>query len=292
MHNPEKPQNPLLFNRELLRLRRDRAAKHYHEVDFLKKEAVERTIDRLDDIARDFPLVFELGSHTGQLAKALDTSSKIGRLIQADLSTHMISQASGERLVSDEEWLPFAPHCFDAAISVLNMHWINDLPGSLIRQALKPDGLFLACLPGANTLKELRNVLTDASVEIEGGLSPRVAPFVEVRDAGNLLMRAGFSLPVTDTETITITYPHAFKLMHELRMMGETNILYEQRAGFSSRKMLFRAAELYHQRYAGDDGTVPVTVELVFLTAWTPHESQQKPARRGSGQVSMTEILQ
>ncbi len=272
-----------IFDRSLHRVRRERAATTFHSVNFLKKEAAERLAERLEEVTRDFPLAIELGAHQGEFS-----SCKIDTLIRTDMA-----EAMQPCVVCDEECLPFAPDCVDLVVSTLSLHWVNDLPGVLIQAGhiLKPDGLFLAVLPGARTLQELRAVLSDAEMELTGGMGAHISPYVEVRDAGNLLMRAGFALPMADSETITVSYDTMFSLLKDLRMMGESNALV-QHAHYLRRDVLMRAAELYQERYRDEEGRVTATVELVFLTGWKPHPSQPKPAQRGSGQVSFIDALQ
>ena len=226
---------PAVFDRRLLRRRRGRVAPALHGCDFLIREAALRLVERLGDVRREFPLALELGCHTGQLGAALHGSAQVGRLIQSDLAYQMVRRAPGERLVADEEALPFGPGRFDLILSCFSLHWVNDLPGALaqIRYALKRDGLFLATMPGGTTLFELRESLMRAELEIAGGAGPRVSPFIDVRDAGMLLQRAGFALPVVDVDTITVTYEHPLKLLAELRGMGEASALAQPGRGFS-----------------------------------------------------------
>ncbi|MGB1540423.1 MAG: SAM-dependent methyltransferase, partial [Rickettsiales bacterium] len=178
-------------------------------------------------------------------------------------------------------------------VSPLSLHAVNDLPGTLaqIRRCLKPDGLFLGLLFGGQTLRELRDVLTAAEMEITGGLTPRIFPFVDIRDAGDLLARAGFALPVVDGEVLDVSYEHLFSLMADLRGMGESNILHQRQKHLSSRRIFLRAAELYHTRYANEEGRIPASFELVTLTAWAPHANQQQPAKRGSGKMNLGDAL-
>lgn len=320
--------NPLLFNRSLYRARRNRIAPNYPNHDFLKREACKRIADRLRDISRDFPLVLDLGCHTGQMQEELKDAGGIHRLIQCDSAEAMVRSASGERLACDEEALPFAENTFDAVLTSLSLHHINDLVGSLIQiqKILKPDGLLIAVAPGPSTLTELRESLTVADIATSGGLSPYISPFMDVRDAGNLLQRAGFALPVIDNETLTITYPDPHALMMELRGMGETNCLIEQRKGLTQPEKLASTCLHYMSEYGYEDilentergqesepfrseqseraeakpiGVAEVnanmriraTVEFVTLTAWKPDASQQKPAKRGSGQVNLGEYF-
>jgi SAM-dependent methyltransferase len=279
-----------LFDRRRVRLHRDRAAARLNDYDFLFREASARLADRLEDITRRFPLALELGAR-GLLAPFV--KPHIGTLIQAELSFAQLRRASGLRVACDEEWLPFAPNSLDAALSALSLQWVNDLPGALIqiRHALKPDGLFLAVLPGANTLIELRQSILDAATQHDLPAAPMLSPQAEVRDAGALLQRAGFALPVADTETITVSYEHPFKLFADLRGMGEQNALMAQHKGFTPRRLFTAIAECYQSRFADHEGRIPATFELVFLTGWKPHASQQQPAKRGSGQVSLKDVL-
>ena len=205
----------------------------------------------------------------------------------------MVRAAEPPCVAADEEALPFALGAFDLVTSVLSLHWVNDLPGALVqlRRALRPDGLFLGAMLGGDTLWELRRSMLEAEVAEEGGASPRVSPFVSVQDAGALLQRAGFALPVVDVETITVTWPDAMALMRELRGMGETNAVYARRKALARRTTLFAAASRYRDLYGDDDGRIPVTFQVVFLTAWAPHESQQQALRPGSAAARLAEAL-
>jgi SAM-dependent methyltransferase len=202
-------------------------------------------------------------------------------------------RAAGLRVVADEEFLPFAAGTFDLVASCLSLHWVNDLPGALIqlRHALRPDGLLLVSLLGGETLHELRAALLEAEAEVTGGAAPRVSPFADVRDAGSLLQRAGFALPVVDADTITVSYPNALALMRDLRAMGEANALAERRRGFSRRGVLLRAAARYEERFADATGRVPATFKIITLTAWAPHEAQPKPLRPGSAAARLAAAL-
>lgn len=283
---------PAVFDRRLLRRRRERVAPALDGADFLIREAALRLVERLGDVRREFPLALELGCHTGQLAAALHGSPQVGRLIQADLAYGMVRRAPGERLVADEEALPLGPGRLDLVLSCFSLHWVNDLPGALaqIRYALKPDGLFLAIMPGGTTLFELRESLMRAELEITGGAGPRVSPSVDVRDAGMLLQRAGFALPVADVDTITVTYDHPWKLLAELRGMGEASALAQQGRGLG-RSTLWRACEIYRELFGSAGGRVPATFQLLTMSGWAPDPSQPKPIRRGSGQVHLAQAL-
>ena len=283
----------LVFDRNLHARRRARAAAGFADHDFLVRRVVEEFGDRLMAINRDFPLVLDLGSHLGALAHADLPAGKIGTVVATDLSPAMITRGKGLRLAADEERLPFRDGSFDLVASALSLHWTNDLPGALIqiRRALVPDGLFLGAVFGGDTLTELRQSLTEAEIELEGGLSPRVSPFVELRDMGSLLQRAGFALPVVDADRVTVRYANALKLMAELRGMGETNALIERRRTPLRRGTLLRAAEIYQEKFGLPDGRVAATFEIVFMTGWSPHESQQKPLKPGSAKMRLADAL-
>ena len=286
----------LVFDRSTVRRHRDRAASSISETDFLFREAAERLLDRINDVTRRFPLALDLGCHAGQIARLLGDVSKIDHLIQCDLSAAMarLARINGHpALVADEETLPFGDNTLDWVISNLSLHWTNDLPGALvqIRRALKPDGLLLATVFGGETLKELRAALIEAESEITGGASPRISPFVDVRDAGQLMNRAGFALPVIDADTITVTYADPLKLMADLRAMGETNAVRERHKSFLRRDVLARALEIYRAQYSDSRGRVMATFQIVTMTGWAPHASQQKAMRPGSAKTRLADAL-
>lgn len=287
-----------LFDRAGLRRHRARARAQFAAHDFLFREAADRLADRLLDCKRDFPLALDLSGHRGLLAPLLHGRSGIRHLVEAaSLPPHPeATPASGLnllRLVAEDEFLPFAPHRFDLVMSVLALHWANDLPGALaqMRRTLKPDGLLLVSLLGGETLTELRQSLLAAEAEIEGGASPRVSPFARLVDAAALLQRAGLALPVADAEQIRVTYADPLSLLRDLRFMGESNAQAPRRKSFTRRATLMRALEIYRERFALADGRVPATFEILTLTGWAPDASQPQPARRGSGQVSLAKVL-
>jgi len=293
---PSPSNNIHVFDRALLRRRRDRAAAGLRAHDFLFAEAAERLADRLDDVTRKFPVALDLGCHDGTLARVLKGRGGIETLVQCDLSPAMARAAAANgapTLVADEEALPFARASFDLIVSVLALHWVNDLPGTLIqiRHALKPDGLFLGAFLGGTTLTELRTALIEAELAEEGGASPRVAPFAELRDAAGLLQRTGFALPMADTDRIAVTDAHARALMRELRAMGESNILEARRRGFTRRATLARAAAIYGEKFTQPDGRVPATFEIVTLTGWAPHPCQPQPLEPGSATTRLADAL-
>ncbi len=282
-----------VFDRATVRRHRDRAAAGIENHDFLLREVGERLADRLDDVKRRFPVALDLGCHGGELGRLLKGRGGVKTLVQCDLSPEMARRAGPLSLAADEEFLPFAGECFDLVMSCLSLHWINDLPGALmqIRRALKGDGLFLAAMFGGNTLEELRRALAEAEIDEEGGLSPRVSPFADVRDAGDLLQRAGFALPVVDSDTITVSYGDPTGLMTDLRGMGESNAVIERRKSWTRRATLRGAATRYREMFGDSAGRVPATFHVIYLTAWAPHPSQQKPLRRGSAKTRLAEAL-
>jgi SAM-dependent methyltransferase len=287
------PGVPVIFDRALLARRRARAAAAMPSVDFLLREVAADFADRLAMIKREFARAVDLGSHTGLVAEAIAALANVGMVVRTERCEALLAGRPGATLVCDEELLPFAPGSLNLVVSGLTLQWVNDLPGTLaqIAAALKPDGLFLAALLGGDTLNELRQALAAAEVEMRGGASPRVSPFVEVRDLGTLLQRAGFALPVTDTDRLTARYSDMFELMGELEAMGATNAMRERSRAPLPRGVLLRAAEIYAERFAGADGRIPATFEIVTATGWRPHESQQKPLRPGSARTRLADAL-
>lgn len=280
-----------IFDRRLLALRQARAAAHPPLPDFLLERVAEDLAERLAIVRREFRLALDLGTHLGLVRRALAPLPNVGLLIQAELSPEL---EPGSLLVgADEEALPFGDETLDLVVSALSLQFVNDLPGTLIqiRRALKGDGLFLGALLGGATLKELREAWLVAEAEIAGGASPRVAPFADVRDLGSLLRRAGFALPVADSDTVTVTYPSPLHVMREVKAMGASNMLLARRRVPVTRGLLMRACEVYADRFGRPDGRVPATFEIITLTAWAPHESQPKPLRPGSAQYRLADAL-
>lgn len=273
-----------VFDRRAVRLHRDRAARNFAQHDFLFREAGERLAERLDGINRRFPRAADIGCRNGFMRDALRGRAGIETVVGTDMSARYRPD-----VVADEEFIPFADGSLDLVVSCLALHWVNDLPGALIqiRRALKPDGLFLGAMLGGETLAELRAAFMEAELAEEGGVSPRGSPLAGLQDAAGLLQRAGFALPVADSETITVTYAEPFALLRELRGMGETNAAAARRRTFSRRATLFGAAARYPVR----DGRISATFEILFLAGWAPHESQQQPKRPGSATARLADAL-
>jgi SAM-dependent methyltransferase len=281
---------PRLFDRPLLRRRR-RRAHALGMATFLVDRVAEDLADRLAAVLRPFDIAVDLGTPTDALADAL--TERVGTIITVGPEVRRAGERGGPTVVADEEALPFADASLSLVVSALALQAVNDLPGTLaqIRRALKPDGLLLAALLGGDTLIELRQSFAEAETEIEGGLSPRVAPFADLRDIGALLQRAGFALPVVDVDRITVRYASPFALMHDLRRMGATNALAERRRVPLRRATLMRMVEIYGERFSDADGRIRATFEIIWLAGWAPDPSQQQPLRPGSAKARLADAL-
>ncbi len=285
---------PRLFDRSLLARRLDRAASGFAQASFLRERAIEDLLHSLSGINRHFDIALEIGARDGAFGRELTGSpaaGKIGVLIAGDLSEGF--SGAQPRLVMDEEHLPFGDDSLNLVVSTLALHTANDLPGVMvqIRRALKPDGLFIASLFGGETLKELRGCLMEAELEVRGGYGPRIAPFAEGPDLIDLLRRTGFNMPVVDSDRVVVSYEHPLKLMADLRAMGESNVLIDRPRKGLNRAILTRASELYFERFADDEGRIAATFEIITLSGWKPHESQQKPLRPGSAKMRLADAL-
>jgi SAM-dependent methyltransferase len=270
---------PILFDRALLRARQHRA-RSLAPVTFLLDRVAEDMAERLNAVLRDFNSAAEVGTPGDQLRQAL-AGRCLGHIVRVDLQD------------SESEPLSLQPESLDLVVSALALQFVNDLPGVLaqIRRALRPDGLLLAAMLGGDTLTELRQCFAAAEAELEGGVSPRVVPFADLREVGALLQRAGLALPVTDVDRIVVRYDSAFDLMHDLRRMGATNILVERRRTLTRRATMVRMAEIYRERFADPDGRIRATFDVIWLSAWAPHESQQKPLLPGSAKAGLAEAV-
>jgi NADH dehydrogenase [ubiquinone] 1 alpha subcomplex assembly factor 5 len=282
----------IIFDRTAVRAHRERAAALPAEARFLHHEMQARLVDRLNDVKPRFERVLDLGCGDGKLGARMAEAGRHPYIVSLDAARRYAARAA-VAVVAEEEALPFAQASFDLVMSNLSLHWTNDLPGALwqICRVLRPDGLMLATLYGGQTLWELREALMQAELEVASGVAPRVSPFADVRDAGALLQRAGFALPVADSEMLTVTYPNALALMRDLRGMGETNAVCLRPHGFTRRGVLLRAAEIYGERFGDGKGRIPATFQVITLTGWAPDESQPKPLRPGSAKARLADAL-
>lgn len=278
---------PTIFDRADYRARQQRAAKA-GQSSFLMDMALSALVERIAAVNRRFETALNLGSQfsaSGDLSGLADYWTHAGPTSSLDKSVAQI--------VADEEALPFADQSFDLIVSALSLHAVNDLPGVLsqICRALKPDGLFLGAMFGGDTLTELRQAFAKAETEMRGGVSPRVSPFADTRDLGGLMQRAGFALPVSDVERTTVRYRDIMKLFEDLRAMGETNVLAQRTSAPLTRNLLGSVVSAYADLFQDQDGRLPASFEIVYLTGWAPHESQQKPLRPGSAQIRLADAL-
>jgi SAM-dependent methyltransferase len=282
-----------IFDRALLVRRRNRVASSAPEHQFLLERVADDLMERLAATRRSFRVALDLGAHHGLIAHRLRGMPGVEMVVAAEQASGLLGQCGPPCVQADEEALPFRDQSLDLVVSGLSLQLVNDLPGALVqvRRALKPDGLLLAALLGGNTLVELRTALLAAEEELEGGASPRVAPFADVRDLGALLQRAGFALPVVDSDTVTVTYADPLALMCELKAMGAGNALVARKRRPMRRATLTRAVAIYRDRFGLPGGRVPATFEIVTLTGWAPHESQQKPLQPGSARARLADAL-
>ena len=293
---------PQLFDMRALRWNRQRAAASYDKFAFLKDEAARRLADRVDLMRRDFDLCLDLGAHDGRLSQHLAPFGKIRTIVHSDPAAKFSNNffpknknhMAAPFVVHDFTSLPFADKSFDAVFSCLSFHWVDDLPGLFlqIRHLLRPDGLCLVNLLGGDSLHELRASLIAAEQDITGGFSPRCAPMADIRDVGGLLGRAGLALPVADSDRLTVNYPNMYRLMKDLRGMGEQNVLLGRLRHPTKRAVFVRAAEIYQDKFGQANGSIPATFEIITLTGWAPHESQQKPLRPGSARTRLASAVE
>ncbi|HWV53454.1 MAG TPA: methyltransferase domain-containing protein [Pseudorhodoplanes sp.] len=283
---------PRIFDRDLQRRRRLRALRG-EPVDFLLEHVSQELVERLLVVQRSFRLAADVGTPGSALRHMMRSKGLAADVIAVDPLAYRAQGTEALRVAADEEALPFADGSLDLVVSALALQSVNDLPGALaqIRRALKPDGLFLAALLGGDTLTELRQSFAAAEAEMDGGVSPRVAPFADLRDLGALLQRAGFALPVVDADRVTVRYATAFDLMRDLRGMGGTNTLSERRRVPLKRATLLRMAQIYAERFSDPDGRLRASFEIVWLSGWAPHESQQQPLRPGSAKARLADAL-
>jgi NADH dehydrogenase [ubiquinone] 1 alpha subcomplex assembly factor 5 len=282
-----------LFDRVLLRRRRARFASEMSKHEALLAHVAAEIAERIGAILRDFPLALDLGAYHGVLGRAVAALPSGGDMIYAESVPALAALCPRPSLVCDEELLPFKDESLSLVVSGLALHRVNDLPGALvqIRRALRPDGLFLGAALGSRSLQELRHVLIEAEAERHRGASPRVAPFADVREYGALLQRAGFALPVTDAELLNVTYRSPRELMREIRALGGGNVMATRRKTPLPPGTLERAEEIYRERYGSPEGRIAASFEIVYLTGWAPHASQQKPLAPGSAKQRLADAL-
>ncbi|XP_076971298.1 arginine-hydroxylase NDUFAF5, mitochondrial isoform X2 [Tamandua tetradactyla] len=286
-----------IFDRNMKRKQKNWAARQSEprKYDYLREEVGSRVADRVYDIARDFPLALDVGCGRGYIAQHLNKET-VGKFFQADIAENALknnleTEIPTASVLADEEFLPFRENTFDLVVSSLSLHWVNDLPGALeqIHYVLKPDGVFIGAMFGGDTLYELRCALQLAETEREGGFSPHVSPFTAVNDLGHLLGRAGFNTLTVDTDEIQVNYPGMFELMEDLQGMGESNCSWNRKA-LLHRDTMLAAAAVYREMYRNEDGSIPATYQIYYMIGWKYHDSQAKPAERGSATVSFGEL--
>lgn len=279
---------PRIFDAAVQRARLARAWRQ-GPVDFLLSRAVEDALERLSSVNRSFASAVDLGAPGPHLAQAL-AAVGVAQVLQVAPAAQALWRLGA---VGSAQTPPLPAGRAELIVSLLALHAVDDLPGALaqIRRALAPDGLFLACLPGGRTLHELRHCLAAAEAEISGGASPRVLPFADLRDLGGLLQRAGFALPVADCDSVTVRYPDLFALMRDLRGMGAANALAARSRRFLRRDVLLRAAAVYAERFADADGRIRASFDLMWLSGWAPHASQQAPLKPGSARMRLADAL-
>ncbi len=286
-------QVPEIFDQQLLRHRLRRAATGDIANDFLRQRIAEDIASRISLIKREFELCAVFGDKFAQLAEAVESLPNLDTLVSINSIAGNKTVSAHHMLVGGEERLPLANESINLAISPLTLQFANDLPGALIQlqRCLKPDGLFIGAFLGGDTLVELRDALLSAEVDIRGGATPRIHSRVDIRDLGTLLQRAGFALPVVDSDRMTVTYRSTLHLMHDLRALGLTNILAQGANSSLNRRILGRLEEIYHDRYPAADSRIRATFEIIYLTGWAPHESQQKPLKPGSAKTRMADVF-
>ncbi len=283
----------MIFDQARIAVNRHRARLHHDpKATFLLDIAAEELGERLSVVERTFEHAVELHGATGAAARAAIATGKVRQLTRVE-SEHAYAEGGEAIIEAALEEVPLEPQSANLVLAPLSLHLTNDTPGVFIqiRRGLKPDGLFLAAIPGSGTLQELREILLATEIEMTGGASPRVIPFADVRDVGGLMQRAGFALPVIDAETYTVRYDSIFPLMKDLRAMGMTNPLLARSRKPLTRAFFLRAAEIYAERYADPDGRIRATFSIIYVSGWAPHESQQKPLRPGSAKVRLADAL-
>jgi SAM-dependent methyltransferase len=285
----DRMTDTFLFDRKRLKTLQQKAVAVYGQYDFLQQQAALRVVDQIADLQTFFPLAATVGDYQAILATTLQQHNRI----ETVYSSHFWQQEKTD-FVCAEDFLPFAPQSLDLLASCGSLQSVNDVVGHLIqaRQALRPDGLYICAFWGGETLKELKECLHAAEIELNGGVSPRFSPSIFVKDAGMLLQRAGFALPVVTQETLTITYPDIFAFIKDLRGMAATNILTKQNKKIPSKALFLKAEQLYQERYSTTDNRLNATAELIIMAGFAPAATQQQPLKRGTGKISLGDVLQ
>ncbi|KAL9118400.1 MAG: hypothetical protein Q9187_005056 [Circinaria calcarea] len=311
-----------VFNRNTKFLQKERAAtdvENSRKVDYLKEEVASRLCERLLDINRHFPHVLDLGANACNIAHvltkpnpdpdpskldSLPLSTRLSHLTAADSSGTLLyrdadlpfnsSISITREVLQDEEFLPYDENTFDAVLSSLSLHWINNLPSVLsqINRVLKPDAPFIAAMFGGDTLFELRTSLQLADLDRRGGVSTHVSPLADVRDVGGLLGKAGFKMLTVDVDDIIVDYPSTFALMMDLQAMGESNAVLGREMGAIQRDVLLANEGIYRELHGNEDGTLPATFRMIYMIGWKEGEGQPQPLERGSGQINIKDILE
>ncbi len=299
--NPNKKASPAdgsdaieIFDRKTVFRNRQRAAVNIENYNFLFDWALGNIHERLEIIKRDFPEALLIGARQSPAQiENIKSAKNIATITTMDIAPALLEKQPKPTIIADEEFLPLAPQSLDMVISNLGLHSVNDVPGALIqiKRSLKPDGLFIAAMFGGDTLTELRQCLSQAEMSVRGGISPRVYPFADKQQMGNVMQRAGLALPVIDSDIVTVTYENIFKLMADLRGMGESNSIIARDKTTLSKSVMMEAARLYQEQFSDPDGRIRATFEIIFLLGWAPHESQQKPLRPGSAKTELADAL-
>ena len=282
-----------LFDRNALRRNRTRASQALPAHDFLFADTSQQILDRLNVVKHTFPRILDLGCHTGHVKKLISPKHGTECFISCDPSAAMARAAGTHSIVADEEDLPFADQSLDLILSALSLHWVNDLPRALaqILRCLRPNGLFMAAMFGGNTLSDLRQSLISADNSRSKNVFPRVSPFVEIQEFGNLVQRIGFAMPVIDVDHITVAYPNLKTLMTDIRGMGEANSVNARCKHFTPRAIIQKAAAFYPPCTDGSTEHIHAKFEVLYVMGWAPHPEQQQPLRRGTGKGKLEQVL-
>ncbi|KAF2259249.1 S-adenosyl-L-methionine-dependent methyltransferase [Lojkania enalia] len=307
-----------IFSHQHKWMQKERAAadtETSRKVDYLRDEIASRLCERLLDINRYFPNVLDLGANACNLARMLTLPSedspnagprykRVGKITSVDSSETLLYRDADllfnkeieitREVLSTSELLPYEANTFDAVLSSLSLHWINDLPSVLaqVNNILKPDSPFIGVMMGGDSLYELRTSLQLAELDRRGGVSTHTSPLADVRDVGGLLQRAGFSLLTVDVDDIVVEFPDTFSLMKDLQAMGESNAVIAREKGAIRRDVLLAAESIYRELHGNDDGTLPATFRLIYMIGWKHSPDQAKPLERGTGMFSIKDFLE